>query len=158
MSHISFYRENLIAPKYHYRTIGCVIIQVLFPYMSANLWGCLRKSSDPHPTFKISCIPSSSLLWNSLSDDIKYAPSFLTFPNSLRNQMLNIPTVSAYFLQENRKLLILHARARNNCSDLNGDLYLNHLLVWVPRREPQKIVRTNVWYGFLLFTIPLTKN
>ena len=77
--------------------------------------------------FKMSCIPSSVLLWNSLSDDIKYAPSLVTFQNSLRNQMLNIPTVPAYFLQGNRKLSILHARLRNNCSDLNGDLYLNHL-------------------------------
>ena len=77
--------------------------------------------------FKMSCIPSSVLLWNSLSDDIKYAPSFVTFQNSLRNQMFNIPTVPAYFLQGNRKFSILHARLRNNCSDLNGDLYLNHL-------------------------------
>ena len=77
-------------------------------------------------TFKMSCIPSSVLLWNSLSDDIKYAPSLVTFQNSLRNQMLNIPSVPAYFLQGNRKLSILHARLRNNCSDLNGDLYLNH--------------------------------
>ena len=77
--------------------------------------------------FKMSCIPSSVLLWNSLSDDIKYAPSLVTFQNSLRNQMFNIPTVPAYFLQGNRKFSILHARLRNNCSDLNGDLYLNHL-------------------------------
>ena len=51
----------------------------------------------------------------------------MTFQNSLRNQMLNIPTVPAYFLQGNRKLSILHARLRNDCNDSNGYLYLNHL-------------------------------
>ena len=33
----------------------------------------------------------------------------------------------AYVLQGNRKLSILHARLRNNCRELNGDLYPNHL-------------------------------
>ena len=75
----------------------------------------------------MSCILSSVRLWSSLSDDIKYASSFVTFLNSLRNQMFNIPTVLAHFLQGNRKLLILYARIRNNCSDLDRDLYLNHL-------------------------------
>ena len=35
-------------------------------------------------TFKMSCMPSSVLLWNSLNDDVKYAPSFVTFHDPLR--------------------------------------------------------------------------
>ena len=64
---------------------------------------------------------------NHLNDDTKYAPSYLSFQKYLRNQMFNSSHIPDYFLKGKKKLSILHARLRSNCSDLNEDLYLNHL-------------------------------
>ena len=89
--------KNGQVPRYISDLIPPLVSEISnYPLRNRANLSSVRKRTE---TFKMSCIPSSVLLWNSLNDDIKYAPSFVTFQNSLRNQMLNIPTVPAYFLQ-----------------------------------------------------------
>ena len=45
----------------------------------------------------------------------------------LKPIIYNSIKVPIYFVKGNRKLSILHARIRNNCSDLKSDLFRNHL-------------------------------
>jgi hypothetical protein len=48
---------------------------------------------------------------------------------SFRNKIKQSPNekAPAYYLSGNRYLSVMHARLRNNCSNLNGDLHNNHL-------------------------------
>ena len=78
-------------------------------------------------TFKRSCIPSSVALWYHLDPSIRLKPTLSSFNYALRSQV--IQKISIYYIQGNRKLSILHARLRNYCysSNLNLDLYNNHI-------------------------------
>ena len=73
-----------------------------------------------------SCIPSSIDLWNDLDPNIRNSNSLATFKLSLSGRHLpnNVPS---YYLVGNRYLSVLHARIRNNCSNLNNDLFHNRL-------------------------------
>lgn len=73
-----------------------------------------------------SCIPSSISAWNSLDIEIRNSPSLANFKYRLKNQQNN-SKVPVYYKSDNRYLSVLHARIRNNCSNLLSDLYLNHL-------------------------------
>jgi hypothetical protein len=56
---------------------------------------------------------------------IKNAPSLTAFKQSFKNDtVLKVPQ---YFYYGKRQFSILLARIRNNCSNLNNDLYNNHL-------------------------------
>ena len=77
-------------------------------------------------TFQRSCIPSSINLWNSLDLDIRQLPSISSFCYALKSQIPQ-DQVPQHYLNGNRKFSILHARIRNRCSNLNLDLYINHL-------------------------------
>ena len=43
------------------------------------------------------------------------------------DEVLCIANVPSYFLKDERKLSVLHARIRNSCSDLKCDLFQSHL-------------------------------
>ena len=73
-----------------------------------------------------SCIPSSIRLWNSLEDDLKNLSTLQTFKKHITSS-LNNSCVPSHFTIGNRYISILHARLRNNCSNLNNDLFRNHL-------------------------------
>lgn len=75
-----------------------------------------------------SCIPSSISYWNNLQTNIREADTYESFRHSLKRDIFDNINVPIYFSKGNRKLSILHARIRNNCSDLNSDLFLNHLI------------------------------
>lgn len=74
-----------------------------------------------------SCIPSSIASWNSQSIDLRNSSSLASFKYQLKKQQ-NAPKVPSYYNVGNRYLSVLHARIRNFCSNLNSDLYANHLL------------------------------
>jgi hypothetical protein len=73
-----------------------------------------------------SCIPSSIALWNDLDIDMRNCTSLNIFKSLLRKDMdtANIPK---YFYHGERYLQVIHARLRNLCSNLNNDLFRNHL-------------------------------
>ena len=74
-----------------------------------------------------SCISSSIRLWNSLEDDLKNLSTLQTFKKKHITSSFNNSCVPSHFAIENRYISILHARLRNNCSNLNNDLFRNHL-------------------------------
>jgi len=76
--------------------------------------------------FQKSCIPSAIKLWNSTDITKRQCPTFSTFKNSVK-PLSTINKVPPHFIFGNRYLSVLHARIRRNCSNLNQDLYQNHL-------------------------------
>ena len=76
--------------------------------------------------FQKSCIPSSINLWNSTNTDIRGCTSLNSFKNALIVNS-NVKKVPPHFLLGNRYRSVLHARIRNNCSNLNHDLFTNHI-------------------------------
>ena len=73
-----------------------------------------------------SCIPSSISAWNSLDIELRNAPSMASFKYQLKKYQNN-SKVPTYYRAGNRYISVLHARVRNNCSNLFSDLYINHL-------------------------------
>ena len=77
--------------------------------------------------FSKSLIPSAVSLWNSLPSDIKDVGSLSQFKNALHSNLFISKTIPSYFYSGDRRHSVLHARLRNNCSNLNSDLFNNHL-------------------------------
>ena len=73
-----------------------------------------------------SCIPSSIRLWNSLEDDLKNLSTLQTFKKHIISSFNN-SCVPSHFTIGNRYISVLHAQLRNNCSNLNNDLFRNNL-------------------------------
>ena len=77
--------------------------------------------------FKKSCIPSSIRLWNNLDPSIRQSSSINSFKNSLIADTAGLMVPKHYYFSLNRFVSVMHARIRNNCSDLNEDLFNNHI-------------------------------
>jgi hypothetical protein len=77
--------------------------------------------------FSNSFVISATNLWNNLPPDIKESETLDIFKHKLKSILYSQPEVPEYFKHGNRTLSVYHARIRNNCSNLNGDLYMNHL-------------------------------
>ncbi len=73
-----------------------------------------------------SFIPSSVALWNDLSQDMKESASLNVFKSNLK-RLFKPPVVPDFFFIGERKFSVYHARIRNHCSNLNADLFQNHL-------------------------------
>jgi len=77
---------------------------------------------------KKSCIHSGIDMWNNLDQNLRNLESFSAFKNSLiKKSNSNATNVPSVYLSGQRYLSVLHARIRNYCSDLNYDLFSNHL-------------------------------
>ena len=66
-------------------------------------------------------------MWNTLDEGLKNQPTISSFKNHLQITTFPKLQVPSYFASENQYLSVLHARIRNNCSNLNNDLFINHL-------------------------------
>lgn len=53
--------------------------------------------------------------------------SISSFKQELRNTIFPTRVVHPYYMHGNRSLSVIHARLRNNCSNIQHDLYLNHI-------------------------------
>ena len=92
----------------------------------------LRNSQDisaPYSRTSISMksfVPSGINLWNNLDDNFKNLETLQSFKHALKisRGKQKVPT---YFYSGKRQLQVLHATLRNNCSNLENDLFLNHL-------------------------------
>ncbi|MCG8048002.1 MAG: endonuclease/exonuclease/phosphatase family protein [Candidatus Thiodiazotropha taylori] len=73
-----------------------------------------------------SCIPSSISLWNSLDTSIRESNTLVTFKHHIK-RLRSVVKVPSHYYHGERYHSVLHARIRNTCSNLNNDLYLNHL-------------------------------
>ena len=88
-----------------------------------------RNSSLPYNRTNISkksCIPSSIRLWNGLEDDLKNLSTLPTFKKHVISKF-NKSYILSYFTFGKRYISVLHARLRSRCSNLNNDLYINHI-------------------------------
>ena len=78
-------------------------------------------------TSRRSCIPSSVAYWNGFQSDIRELDTFLSFRHVLKDTVLTGCNVPSFFVKGERRSSVIHARIRNNCSDLKRDLFQNHL-------------------------------
>ena len=77
-------------------------------------------------TSQKSCIPSAISKWNSLDPGIRNSESLSVFKRKISSRNLLSQLPQHYFCG-NRFFSVIHARIRNNCSDLHHDLFRNHL-------------------------------
>ena len=73
-----------------------------------------------------SCFPSSISLWNNLEQEIRCFTTYYSFKSKLRINSRPVRVMSLYCIG-NRYISVIHARLRNNCRNLNGNLFQNHL-------------------------------
>ena len=84
----------------------------------------LRNNDDFMPLpcrtvlFENSCVPSLISLWNSLPLNVRHLPTISSFKREISNIMFQTNTVPSYFSYGTRYFSVIHARLRNNCSDL----------------------------------------
>ena len=95
-----------------------------YPLRNANDFTTPRTRTE---TFRKSCIPSSVALWNSLDSSVRDIDSFKRFKNTLKTSLF--PKIPTSLSKGNRYLSVIHCRIRNGCSNLNNDLFRNHLNV-----------------------------
>ena len=74
-----------------------------------------------------SFVPSTIEFWNSLPEQLRNNPSIGSFKRELLNSFFRTTEVPSYYCNGPRIHSVIHARLRNNCSDLKSDLYLNHV-------------------------------
>ena len=77
--------------------------------------------------FAKSFVPSAITLWNSLPANIKSLETLNQFKNALNTSLFKRHKVPTYFNYGERYFSVLHSRLRNKCSNLNFDLFTNHL-------------------------------
>ena len=77
--------------------------------------------------FKKSCIPSAIALWNAADNSLKDSNTLHSFKYQMKKPFAINSKVPSYYASGNRRLSVLHARIRNNCSNLNLDLFNNFL-------------------------------
>lgn len=116
---------NNMVPLY----ITDIIPQTVGNITDYNLRNRENLSTVPQRTtiFGQSCIPSSVAAWNSLDLQFRNCGSYASFCYKLKNEFCSTIKVPRYFLNGPRKFSVLHCRLRNNCSNLNNDLFHNHL-------------------------------
>ena len=121
---VKFKIKNNMVPDYQ---------RDLFPGSAENPQYSLRQQNDcltlPRRTslFERSFVSSVIQQWNTLSPVLRNIQSIGVFKRELLRSMFPTRTVPSHVMHGNRLLSIIHARLRNNCSDLKRDLCLNHL-------------------------------
>ena len=74
-----------------------------------------------------SCVPSSMSLWNNLDETVRNSSTINSFKNNVKSVYSNLQLVPPYYIKDDRKLSVLHARLRNNCCNLKHDLYIKFI-------------------------------
>ena len=77
--------------------------------------------------FVKSFILSGSLLWNNSPLSIRTETSVNSLKLKLKQHVYIAPQIPKPYIQGKRTESIFHCRLRNKCSNLNNDLYQNHL-------------------------------
>ena len=77
--------------------------------------------------FKKSCITSAITLFNAADNSLKDSNTLHSFQYQMKRPFAINSKVTSYYASGIRRLSVLHARIRNNCSNLNLDLFNNFL-------------------------------
>ena len=121
---IQFYKIiNGIAPQYLRDLIPSRVgSSSRYPLRNSdNLTLIKATTNNYHDSF----LPSTTVLWNSLSLDIRQSPTLSSFKASLRGRDTRPPT---FYFQGTRINQIIHCQLRLGCSTLNGHLFANHCI------------------------------
>ena len=117
---VTFYKIiNELAPAYLRDTVP-PLIQDTAPYRLRNADHIQNFHANTY-LFYNPYFPSTIRGWNSLSDEVKQAPSLASFKCRLNRDIKKPP---AYYNAGTRLGQILQARIRMECSSLNSHLYL----------------------------------
>ena len=105
----------------------------IFPDLVSNINNYNLRNNDDFITvsrrteiYSKSFIPSAISAWNNLTMEIRESPTLAIFKNRLKT-LFKPTTVPSYFIYGERTYVIYQTRIRNFCSNLNGDLFSNHL-------------------------------
>ena len=74
-----------------------------------------------------SCIPSAIRMWNYLDESLYNKPTISSFKHNLQTTTFQKIQAPSFFAFGKRHLSVLHAGIRIICSNLNNDLFNNHL-------------------------------
>ena len=74
-----------------------------------------------------SCVPSSLSLWNNLDETVRNSSTINSLKKNVKSVYSNLQIVPPYYIKGDRKLSVIHARLRNNCSNLKHYLYKNFI-------------------------------
>ena len=111
-----------LAPNY--------LFDLLPPLVGTNAPYNLRNQSDyieplcRLEIYKKSFFPSVISLWNALSTEVRESNDLHTFKRAIIQKCSPVPK---YFFSGVRIHSVSHSRLRNNCSNLNYDLFKNHI-------------------------------
>ena len=72
-------------------------------------------------------IPSSVDCWNNLPEHLRNNPSISCFKHILLKTKFPTREAPLHYLHGSRRLSVIHARLRNNSSDLKHDLFNNYV-------------------------------
>ena len=115
--------NNELTPEYLYSLVPPTVgSAVRYPLRNeSNLQTVPAKSKQYYESF----LPSTTRLFNALSDDIKNSPSLTVFKTRLNRNTIKPP---AYFYTGSRLGQIYHARLRLKCSSLHQHLFLKKVI------------------------------
>ena len=115
----TFYKmHNKVCPQY--------LCNCLPPTVSSISDHNLRNNENyttPRSRLRMSLtsfIPSTVSIWNNLDLNVRNSPNISCFKSRIKEKTVKSPE---YYGEGSRKLSILHARLRHQCSSLNSDLY-----------------------------------
>jgi hypothetical protein len=114
--------KNNLTPNY--------LSSLIPPQVNSETRYPLRNSNNiqlPHARTQLyynSFLPAVVREWNSLSQTIKDSESLPTFKHLLNSSRI----IPSYFYSGERKLQLLHARLRTNCSTLNLTLFQRNII------------------------------
>ena len=122
------------------------IADLIPPLVSEILGYPLRNDNTFSPPFtqtnvsSRSCIPSGIKMWNNLDEALKSKPTLSSFKHTLQTTKIQVPSFHIW----KKTSAVLHARVINNCSNLNNNLFNNHLreAPFVVGEMKQKMVNT----------------
>ena len=117
--------ENGMVPEY---------LSSLFPRTMDNPVAYNLRNNDDFITypcrtalFENPFVPSGIKAWNNLPAQIRNSLSISCFKRRLLDSYSDSSVVPKYYLHGIRNLSVIHTRLRNNCSNLNADLFNNHI-------------------------------
>ena len=129
------YRRDLQKYYFMYRTYNSYVPQYIVDLFPLNVQERTNYNLRNPENFTVpycrteilrkSCVPSAIELWNNLDYETKTASSMTIFKGRVRSPRLT--KTPLYYYHGKRTLSVLHCKIRNNCSNLNADLFNNHL-------------------------------
>jgi len=85
----------------------------------------LRNISCRSQLLSKSFLPSTINSWNSLTDDVRWAPSLNSFKRLLSRGRKDVPL---FYYEGDRQTCVYHARLRTHCSNLNEHLFTKNIV------------------------------